>query len=634
MKPLAFALKAVCLPTAWHRMGRIFLLVLAAYLCTHRFALASACESSSGIHKAFREVTLNGVSIQRATVSVPDVLDNAWKREGIKVRYTLDVTPCRAVSDQTLWLPRVGAPYQLRIQGRPAVPVHPYIAPAKSGESDEAPYIFNGRAPMLFRIPPGTYDVEVELLTLPYIPAGIAMAEFGPFADLFPKHIDYFNGHTGGMTVTSLITVVVGCVAIVLWRNRRGDRYIYWFGLMCMVWGLRGYFYANETVDIPALLFEQINPFTVGLFAITCLQTTLLLLDRSTAKHNKGLIIAATTLCVSFALSLGIGKGALLVRAAGFGFGLLMLIYTAVFIWCERAQLGLWRAGLIVAGFASLVAASVHDLMIVLGWLSPERGSMVLLGFNALMLAYAVVCAHFVIRTLNQAEISNELLEFRVAEKTLALEQSYERLRTIELTQAQIQERERLLRDMHDGVGAQLITALRGLERGVLDKDAIAHALQDGLDDLRMLMDNADPQATLTQRLAAWRNRWDTRLTTLGLQLHWHLSDDIDDLVLPGDTSLQLLRVVQEACTNVIKHAQASQIWLTAQRIQLPEGPTLYIEVRDNGRGFDATRPFKQGRGQANIRFRAKQIGAHLAVEPPPVPHNGCCVKLWLPLPA
>jgi signal transduction histidine kinase len=339
-------------------------------------------------------------------------------------------------------------------------------------------------------------------------------------------------------------------------------------------------------------------------------------------------------LVAGFALTLVSGYGAALVRATSFGFGLLMLLYTAYFIWRERAQLGLWRAGLIVAGFATLLAASLHDLMIVAGVLSPQRMSLVLVGFTTLLVAYALVCVHYMIRTLDQAQASNLLLETRVTEKTLALAQSYTKLRNFELAQAQTRERERLLRDLHDGVGAQLMTALRGLERGALDKDGIAHALQDGLDDLRMLMDNADPNATLTDRLAAWRNRWDSRLATLGLQLHWHLSDDLDEVVLPGDTSLQLLRVVQEACTNVVKHAQASQIWLIALRTHMSAGPTLYIEVRDNGIGFDATQPKSNGRGQANMRFRAKQMGAHLTIEPVPPPDQGCCVKLWLPLSA
>jgi signal transduction histidine kinase len=148
-----------------------------------------------------------------------------------------------------------------------------------------------------------------------------------------------------------------------------------------------------------------------------------------------------------------------------------------------------------------------------------------------------------------------------------------------------------------------------------------------------MLMDNADPQSPFADRLAAWRSRWDARLGLLGIQLHWQLGDDLDDLTLSGDTALQLLRVVQEACTNVIKHAQATSIWLTAKRSKRPEGEALFIEIRDNGQGFAMPTVSASGRGLANMRFRAKQIGAELAIEPPQGAENGCCVRLWLPLP-
>jgi len=597
-------------------------------------AFADGCASATRIEQALREVTLNGSLVDKAVVAIPDQLSRDWRREGIKIRYTIAVGDCSESGDQTIWLPRVGGPYQFWVQDRAELPVHPFIAGAanSAGLTKSLASTFNGRTSMMFRIPPGTSRVSVELQTMPYIPSGIALAELGPFAVMLPLQMQSYNEQSGGMTIISVGTGLIGIFAILLWRTRQVDRFIFWFGLMCLMWGVRGYFYASEVVNLPPLVFEMINPFTVSMFAITCLQTTQLLLQRTTAKHSRFFVTAAATLVASYAISLMMGFGAAFVRAASFGFGLLVLNYTVYFIWRERTQLGLWRALMIVAGFAALIAASYHDILIVAGYLPPERISLILVGFTALLVAYAVICAHFVIRTLNQAEASNEQLELRVHEKTRALTLSYEKLRSFEVTQAQAQERERLLRDMHDGVGAQLMTALRGLERGVLDKEAISNALQDGLDDLRMLMDNADPQSTFSDRLAAWRSRWDARLGLLGIELHWQLGDDVDGLTLSGDTALQLLRVVQEACTNVIKHAQATAIWLTAKRSMRPEGEALFIEIRDNGQGFAQPSVSARGRGLANMRFRAKQIGAELAIAPPPGTANGCCVQLWLPL--
>nr|WP_319566190.1 ATP-binding protein [uncultured Rhodoferax sp.] len=616
-----------------YRLASFCILALAVWLGGTPIASASVCDTPTHITQAQREVTLNGRVIDQATVSIPDKLAIAWRREGIKIRYTLDVGECSKAAEQTLWLPRVGGPYQLSMQGHPTLPIHPFIELTRQEQTDLPTLTFNGRSPMLFRIPNGAHQVSVELQTLPYIPTGISRAEHGSFDNLFPKQMQAYSDAAGGMSLVSLVTFVIGIAAIALWRTRKRDLFILWFGYMCLLWGIRGYFYASDLVILPPLLFEQLNPMTVSLFAVACYRTTLLIFDKDTPKARSGLLGIAVFFVTAFSLSLAIGWGALLIKALSFGFGLLILTLTHITIWRNRSILGSWRTASFMLGFFALEASGIHDVLAVAGQLSADRNSLILHGFTVLLIAYAVICVHFVVLTLNQAEASNELLETRVREKTRALEKSYEKLRSIELIQAQVQERERLLRDMHDGVGAQLMTALRGLERGMLDKEAISHALQDGLDDLRMLMDNADPQATLTNRLAAWRNRWDARLTSLGLQLHWQLSDDIDDIVLPGDTSLQLLRVVQEACTNVIKHANATHIWLTARCTEVPEGPMLYIEVRDNGRGVDATCSSKNGRGKANMHFRAKQIGAYLAIEPPPLPDNGCCVRLWLPWP-
>lgn len=614
---------------------RLSVLLLVFGLVWSGGTYASDCDSPKPIIQALRTVTLKGQVIDEARVGLPDKLSGEWRREEIKIRYVLDIDGCRDSSnDQTIWLPRVGGPYQFRVDGRLALPMHPYVAPPKAGTEDDEPLTFNGRTSMLFRIPPDANQVSIELQTMAYIPSGIPAVQGGPFAAMLPLQMQGYNEQSGGMTIISLITTLIGFVSVLLWRTRRIDRYILWFGLMCLAWGVRGYFYASEVVNLPPLVFEQINPFVVGLFAITCLQTTLLLLNRTSPRQSRYVLVASTVLVASFGLSMALGSGALIVRSASFGFGLLLLIFTTFLIWRAREQLGTWRTILMVAGFGVLVAASFHDIFMVLGLLPADRVSMILIGFTTLLLAYALVCAQFVIRTLNQVEANNEQLEERVREKTQALSASYEKLRAIELQQALTAERERLLRDMHDGVGAQLMTALRGLERGELDKEVISKALQDGLDDLRMLMDNVDPLATFTDRLAAWRSRWDARLSMLGIQLHWQLGDEVDGLPLSGDTTLQLLRVVQEACTNVIKHAQATDIWLTVKRVQLDQGDELFVEIRDNGLGVSQISKPIGGRGIANMQYRAKQIGAHLALEPPPLPAQGCCVRLWLPLTA
>jgi signal transduction histidine kinase len=82
--------------------------------------------------------------------------------------------------------------------------------------------------------------------------------------------------------------------------------------------------------------------------------------------------------------------------------------------------------------------------------------------------------------------------------------------------------------------------------------------------------------------------------------------------VLPSDTENNLLRIGQEAFTNAIKYAQASEI-----RIELVYEPTLCcLQIKDNGQGFEASNTtLSRGFGLLGMTERANHIGAQLSIE-------------------
>lgn len=607
--------------SAWVRV-RVWLLAL---VCQPALpAPAADCSHHAPVAQAVREVWLDGQAIKPQPVNLPDRLERGWRREGFRARYTLDVSGCTALPGQGLWLFRIGAPYRLNIDGIATLPELPHI-------SGSAATVFNGRTPMLFALPQGARQVQIELITMPYIPAGVARAWTGPMTALLPEHIPAYNQHSGGMLIVSIVTVLVGVGVIVLWRARRHDRLIFWFGMMCLTWGGRGTLYAGDALHLPPLLYEQTNPFSVSLFAVACFQTTLLLLGKRTARRHRALMGVGAGFTAAFALSLLAGQGALVVRSASFLFGLVMLAVMPFLLWSGRAVLGRWRAGLMALGFVALFAASLNDMLIVLGVLPPDRASLILLGFSTVLLAYALVCADYVMRELSRAESSNELLEARVREKSRELEHSYTLLRESERASARAQERARFNREIHDGLGAQLITALRGVERDALSKDQVVQTLQEGLDELRLLMDSADLGRSLHGALVAWRNRWDARLQAIGLQLHWSVADDLDGLELGSDATLQIMRVLQESVTNTLKHAGAQHISIWAWR-EAGTVDALRLEIQDDGRGLPAQPTAASGRGLRHMTQRAERLGARLVVANAPAPQRGVLVSLSLPL--
>ena len=105
-----------------------------------------------------------------------------------------------------------------------------------------------------------------------------------------------------------------------------------------------------------------------------------------------------------------------------------------------------------------------------------------------------------------------------------------------------------------------------------------------------------------------------------------HLDIDGDGMPLPADVQVQVLHVVQEALSNVRKHAQAREVWVDVQQT-----PQWRVEVRDDGCGFDpdGAGPDETHVGLRIMRERAHNIGA--TVEVASVPGSGTCVVLKLP---
>jgi len=108
--------------------------------------------------------------------------------------------------------------------------------------------------------------------------------------------------------------------------------------------------------------------------------------------------------------------------------------------------------------------------------------------------------------------------------------------------------------------------------------------------------------------------------------LSTHLSIRGDGLPLPPDQQVQVLHIVQEALSNVRKHAQADHVSLRVEQV-----PRWSFEVQDNGRGFAAAPSDSAPThvGMQIMRERAQRIGAQLSIDSPP--EGGTCVRLVLP---
>jgi signal transduction histidine kinase len=196
----------------------------------------------------------------------------------------------------------------------------------------------------------------------------------------------------------------------------------------------------------------------------------------------------------------------------------------------------------------------------------------------------------------------------KIAELNASLEKLWqEREQIIRERQA---DRDNLLRDMHDGFGSQLSTLRILAEYGRLSPAEFTQSLSDIQADLHLIVDTLNqPAPALKDCLADMRYRLSRRIPAEHVKLHWRVSLDSAPQLSSRET-LHVLRVLQEAINNALRHAKASNIWITANHDEV--SGVLTASVRDDGLGMNDCG--SSGRGITNMQHRMREIGAALDV--------------------
>ncbi|MDR3440507.1 sensor histidine kinase [Telmatospirillum sp.] len=223
----------------------------------------------------------------------------------------------------------------------------------------------------------------------------------------------------------------------------------------------------------------------------------------------------------------------------------------------------------------------------------------------------------------------NASLDQRLLERETELAEQHRKLMAIEQDRIVQQERQRIMRDMHDGIGTALMSSLALAERGELSPARTAAILRDSLDELKMVIDSLEPIGEdIATLLASLRYRFGQRIEDAGLHIVWDMGDLPPLPWLDPSHALQVLRIVQESFANVIKHAQASEIHIGAHPAVDEAGrPLVVVVVADNGIGFDPAHA-RRGRGLGNLRRRAADLGATIDIRSEP--GHGASISLRL----
>jgi len=471
-----------------------------------------------------------------------------------------------------------------------------------------------------------------------HLPSGARLPRVtvGPLAELQPMHDRRLFWVRTMPQVTVACCAVVGLFVLAIWLRRRDEVLYGLFGLAALLWGVRTLTFVVE------LLPESWWPYwrvlyhgATGGFIIVMTIFSLRMGGWVRPWLERALVGYALLGPLAYLVSGGneqlIGRWWI---AGTIPIGLGMVAISVAAAWRRRDA----ATVALMLGIGIATASGIHDYMLAWGspWLravAPEwsghRFFLLHYGADLLLLVMGAVLTARFIQTLGALEDLNRTLESRVAQRERELEQNYARVAALQRENAAADERQRIMRDLHDGLGSRLFTSLSRVERGELDRTAVAQSLRECIADMRLALEAMAPDGH--DFLVAWGNfrfRWQNELDAAGIASQWQVDapDDASDdaIALPPHCGLQLLRIAQEALTNTLKHAQAQHVLVRLAA----RDDTLVMEIVDDGRGLPDEVP-AGGRGLDNMRSRAQRLGATLTMQSS---RHGTQLRLELPL--
>ena len=226
-------------------------------------------------------------------------------------------------------------------------------------------------------------------------------------------------------------------------------------------------------------------------------------------------------------------------------------------------------------------------------------------------------------RALYHAEQGKAQLEVRVREATAEIERNFRQLAELRVEQVTERERKRIAADLHDDLGAKLLTIVH-----TSDSERISTLAREALEEMRLSVRGLTGKPVrLADALGDWRAEVVSRLAQAGIDGDWEAPEDLPQ-TLSARAYVQTTRILREATSNIIKHSGATRCSVTAG---LTDGD-FHLVVQDNGEGIsqEIDGRLDRGHGLASMKNRAKQLQGQCLVESGP--GYGTVIRLTVPL--
>ncbi len=537
-------------------------------------------------------------------VSRPGFAGTLWYRVGLQATGTLEPGDLMA-----LYIEHVCSNLEVHLNGQL---VH------SSGRMSE-PYVHNCNHPQLVALPaalirtgPNVVDLKVVGHRLEEVGSwqragALSALEMGPLSELAPRHARQTAMQVSVPQALSATLLLMGGFMFVLGFINRRESHLAYFGALSVGWALLDTRLWLRTLPMGHSVAEFM--FCVLLGVITWATVQFLL--RSAGMRLRQVDRALPLQSAFMALSLVLAGPGRLHMAAGFWYVVLALEVALAGAWHlhhQRHARAVWLTGAMLA--AAWLAGGVE---FVSQW-TGSRGLLASLAQLAVPLSFVIFGLRLVQQhghALHQAEQGKAVLEQRVREATAEIEHNFRQMAELRVEQVTERERKRIAADLHDDLGAKLLTIVHTSE-----SERISTLAREALEEMRLSVRGLTGKPVrLADALGDWRAEIISRLAQAGIQGSWDAPEDLPQ-TLSARAYVQTTRILREATSNVIKHSGASHCSVTAG---IADGD-FQLVVQDNGDGIssEVDGRLDRGHGLASMKNRAKQLQGQCLVESGP----------------
>jgi signal transduction histidine kinase len=560
------------------------------------------------------DVTFTPVSLPMRWVST----DPKLARRFIKLKFQLDQVPAES---QMMYVPRLYSGGAFKLNGLE-------VSGRKQSDDDE---IVHWRRPFQVTLPAALLLVgSNEILIDTYVYNGLngmSRVYLGSRDELTPRFEQTLFFTYTATRASALISLLFGAAFLWLFWLRR-DQMIYGLlGWAALFWFVRCLYFWYEIIPTDwRLAWRACYYLGYGGFATMMMMAVMRIVNRRYLWMERAAMAHAALGVLALFTGLVTPDG---VFEQVWPIGLVLIGLACIALLADES----WRApsmeviGLLTA-LVVLLAMSMNDFFITIGWISFDAPVASHFTAPIVMTVMGGVLLSRYAQMMNRTENANIELARRVAERERQLQNKFDEQYLLERRRIALEERARIMQDMHDGLGSQLLSSLVMVERSEVSKPEMVSILRDALDDLRLAIDAFAPDgAELLPALGNLRFRMQSRFKAAGINLRWSVVNVPDTFPLPGSATLPILRILQESLTNILKHAHCTETTVLITTRVTPA--SLLITIADNGKGFDTSDPPGRGRGLPNLRKRGNRIGGELTVQSSP---QGTTVSLSIPL--